>query len=476
MRLYPRHSLFAIPNIRCFIAFRVLFNSRFYYPVFTILFLDFGLTVAQFAILNAAWAATIVLLEVPSGALADVIGRKRLLVFASSIMVCEIGIIAFVPRVNPGVIFSVFLVNRVLSGVAEAAASGADEAIAYDSLRIRGEESQWGRVLDYMMRWQAVGFVFATIVGAAVYDPALMGNLFRVVGGDRVLSQEITMRFPLYLTFVMALAALGATLGMEEVVISEDGGADAPGKGAMDSEMVDRFPGYGHDQMQPRDTVMQNLQKAFAATFMAGKWILKTPFVLSVMLFGMVFDGVIRMTITLSSQYYRLVDIPESLFGIIGSLLALLGMVIPRAALVIVEKRSHYTALLVITLLTFFGLWGMNFFWPYYGLIPAVMTSCGMYFTGFFASYYINRETSSAQRATVLSFKGLVYNISYGALGVVYALVLKIHRAGLAGTAMDGQQRETQIFMDAFVSFPLLFMGGVVCASLLSYALFKKNR
>ncbi len=29
-------------NIRLFIAFRVFYNARFYYPVFTILFLDFA--------------------------------------------------------------------------------------------------------------------------------------------------------------------------------------------------------------------------------------------------------------------------------------------------------------------------------------------------------------------------------------------------------------------------------------------------
>lgn len=60
-----------------------MFNCRFYYPIFTILFLDFGLSVAQFAVLNAVWAATIVMAEVPSGALADVVGRRRLLRFAA---------------------------------------------------------------------------------------------------------------------------------------------------------------------------------------------------------------------------------------------------------------------------------------------------------------------------------------------------------------------------------------------------------
>ena len=41
-------SPFSIANIRLFIAFRIFFNSRFYYPVFTILFLDYGLSIEQF--------------------------------------------------------------------------------------------------------------------------------------------------------------------------------------------------------------------------------------------------------------------------------------------------------------------------------------------------------------------------------------------------------------------------------------------
>ena len=48
-------------NIRNFIAFRMFFNARFYYPVFAVIYLDFGMTLEQFAILNSIWAATIIL-------------------------------------------------------------------------------------------------------------------------------------------------------------------------------------------------------------------------------------------------------------------------------------------------------------------------------------------------------------------------------------------------------------------------------
>ena len=89
----PDSSVLNLPNIRRFIAFRIFFNARFYYPIFTILFLDFGLTLEQFAILNTAWAATIVLLEVPSGALADTLGRRNLVIASAGIMIVEMAIL-----------------------------------------------------------------------------------------------------------------------------------------------------------------------------------------------------------------------------------------------------------------------------------------------------------------------------------------------------------------------------------------------
>ena len=106
-------SPFEIRNIRSFIAFRVFFNARFYYPVFTILFLDFGLSLEQFALLNVAWAVTIVLLEVPSGAMADVIGRRNLMIFAGVTMVIEIAVICFAPMGNITLLFVIFLFNRI---------------------------------------------------------------------------------------------------------------------------------------------------------------------------------------------------------------------------------------------------------------------------------------------------------------------------------------------------------------------------
>ena len=416
---------FSIPNIRLFIAFKVFFNSRFYYPVFTILFLDFGLTVAQFSILNAVWAATIVLAEVPSGALADIIGRKRLLVFATSIMIIEIGIISFIPKTDPSIIFIVFLINRVLSGLAEAAASGADEAIAYDSLEAEGDKRQWGRVLEILMRFQSFGFIIAMSVGAAIYDPNLLESVCRFFDLDTNFSQETTMRFPLYLTFILAICAFITTLRMDDP----------------------------HKNSPSSDAKKPEIRQAFSLTLKAGLWILKTPFALCVILFGMLFDGIIRMVIPLSSQYYRMIELPESTFGIIGSLVAMFGLVVPKIAKKITENHSPSYAVWITAGLTLTGLVSMNFFWPYLGLIPALITYSAMYFTGFFVSFYLNQAASSEQRATILSFKGLAYNISYGILGILYALLLKTIKQGIQTESV-----ENKVFMDSFSGFPITFI------------------
>ena len=87
----------------------------------------------------------------------------------------------------------------------------------------------------------------------------------------------------------------------------------------------------------------------------------------------------------------------------------------------------------VVTGLTLTGLCGMNLFWPWAGFLPALVTYSALYFNGFFVSYYINREASSEQRATVLSFKGLAYNLSYGLIGIVYAGLLEVSKSGIDG-------------------------------------------
>ena len=436
MKDFTKRSPFEIDNIRNFIAFRVFFNARFYYPVFTILFLDFGLTLEQFALLNVAWAATIVILEVPSGALADTIGRRNLLVSTGVLMVVEIALLCFAPRGNPNLLFAIFLANRVLSGTAEAAASGADEALAYDSLKKEGNVEDWGLVLEKQMRLQSIFFIGAMSLGAAVYDPALMGRIAHWLGVKVTLTQDITLRFPLFLTLLMAVMTLLTTLRMREVDIEDDRG------------------GVGFERCG------KSITQAFKMTLRAGGWILRTPFALVIIAAGLVFDHIIRMVMTLNSQYFRLIDLPEATFGLIGSGLAVLGIFVPRIARKLVERHSPTFNLGVLSVLTVLGLLGMTLFLPIVGLFPVFLLYSGIFLTGFFLSHYLNRITTSNQRATVLSFKGLSLNLAYGLIGLFYSLLLGMLRSRVSETGLNlaGQDLENLLFVKSLALFPWYFI------------------
>ena len=441
-------SPFQVPAIRQFIAFRILFNARFYYPVFTILFLDFGLTLSQFALLNAVWAATIVICEVPSGALADLIGRRRLLVFAGAAMIFEIGILCIVPVGAGPLLFTVFTINRVLSGMAEAAASGADEALAYDALKGAGLESEWGRVLETLMRLQSMSFIVAMTTGAALYDPGLVQSALTVLGHPGPVLQEDTLRLPLYLTLIMGVAAFIVTLRLK------------------DTPPEDHRP----DSDTPAPSAPSVIE-AFRITLSAGRWILQTPFALGVIAAGMLFDHVIRMVLTMNSQYYRLIHLPEASFGLIGSLMAVAGLFVPRLARRLVERGTPERNLWIMGGATLAGLGGMALFIPYAGLIPAVLLVSVMYAVNFMLSSYLNEITDSSKRATVLSFKGLSYNLAYGAIGILYAgLLAVIARPDAAGTDVASADAGFVLAMPYFLPyFFVLFL-------MLAAVVFKRKR
>ena len=447
-------SPFTLPNVRRFIAFRAFFNCRFYYPVFTILFLDYGLSIEQFALLNTVWAFTIVLAEVPSGALADLIGRKRLLVATAWLMIAEMSLLSFVPLGNSSLIFTVFLVNRILSGLAEALASGADEAMAYDTLIANGNPDDWPKVLDVQMRVRNFFYIITMTIGAFVYDPGTVNTVLHWLGIQTRLSQEVTMRFPIYLTLILGILSLLTTMGIQD-----------PNPIAKSSN---------------EQSAWQRIKEVSSITLDAGKWILHTPMALAIILFGMSLDHALRMLVTLNSQYYRSIELPEASFGIIGSVVAVTGLLVPRIARAMSEHFQILTNVTIVIILAFISLWGLTLFIPYYGMLPMILVFITMMLTSFFISTYLNKLATPEQRATVLSYKGLAFNAAYGLIGLLYGGLIVRLRSGLQNTAPSLTQdlSENMAFILSVGYFPwylacmLVFVSGI---SFYHFRLSKKN-
>jgi MFS family permease len=432
MANHPPDSGDADRNWRRFVLFRVLFNSRFYYPVLAVLFLDLGLSATEYTLLNFAWALAIVFTDLPAGVLADRIGRKPLVVTAASFMVLEMVLLGVAPRHGGLVLLLCCLANRILSGMAEGMANGADEALVFDSLAERGRSPEWPRVLDHVMRWQSVGLVVAMLVGGAVYDPVFMGRLCSLFGAGIHFTQGETLRFPVYLNFFTALLALGTALGLREPAARET--RVVPGaKEAAGAETT-----------------------AWRLLARAGAWIVHTPAALFVITAGVLMDSVVRLFLTFSSSYFRIIDLPEATFGLIGAAMAGLGLVVSPLARRMVGKNSVGKNYAILGATVLAGLVGVACRWPYWGVLVIVPLAGAMMALGYIVSYYLNALVDSSHRATVLSFKGVAFNLGYGFISLVFALALRAARDG--GSTQDAVRR-------GLVFLPLwLVLGGLVCA------------
>lgn len=378
-------------NPRRFVVFTVFYNARAYYPVLAILFLDLGLTLDQFVLLNLIWATTILLFEVPSGALADTLGRRKLLITAAGLMVLEMLCLLLAPRGGGAVLVALCVLNRVLSGLSEACASGADEALAYDSLPENARADAWDKLLATTMRWRSVGFVVAMVLGGLIYDPE---PLNRLLPAGFQLSHEIAHRLPVAVVLCQALVCLGITLRMVE----------PPHHAAA---------GVG-----------SSCQNAWKLTLETARWVFTHPRTLVVVVIGLAIDSIVRNFATLTSSYYRLIELPEWSFGFIGAAIGVLGWFVPGIAKNLNHRFGTLTNLGIAAGISLLGLTALVPGWPLFGLLPAMLLMTTLGYLGFTVSRALHGLADSGRRATVLSVKGLAFNLGYGLFSLGFSRLL----------------------------------------------------
>ncbi len=372
-------------NVRLFLLFRVFFNARYYYPVFALLFLDLGLSLGQFAMVNAIWAVTIVTLEVPSGALADLLGRRKLLRIAAALMVVEM-LCLLLPRFQPDLLLLAICINRACSGAAEAMASGSDEALAYDSLPPE-RQSEWSTVLEVQMRAMNGAMMVAMLVGAASYDPAIWARWL-----PEATAQGVAAVAPIVLTFLHALVVVGAVAMMEEAPLESH---------------LSRREAIGAAYRQTAETV---------------RWLLGQPRVRVVILAAVLFDHLARQGLVVSSDYLNAIGISKAYLGPLGALSALLSSLFAAPLARAAQRWKPSTLYWVLYLALMVVSFGLAYPTPYWSAVWILALGQVAGAVGYLTSLYLNQLVDSKRRATLLSVKGLAINIGYGWISVAYGL------------------------------------------------------
>lgn len=132
------------------------------YAVYTLWFNDNGITTAQVSTLFLAWALIALVLEIPSGALADHVDRRRLLAAAFVLRASAIATWLIWPTLTGAAI------GVALWATHDALASGAWEAMIHDQLAARGAAHRYGPVMARIGQFSNLGIAGGTLLGAGL--------------------------------------------------------------------------------------------------------------------------------------------------------------------------------------------------------------------------------------------------------------------------------------------------------------------
>src|SRR4051812_28196887 len=126
--------------LRRIYLFSFLDDFMVIYPLYTVMFADNGLSTMQISILFIVWSVVGLLLEVPTGVLADKYDRRVILAIGEVIRAG--GYLCWL--LFPG--FEGFLVGFIAWGINGAFTSGTLEALVFDELKANEQETAYVRV------------------------------------------------------------------------------------------------------------------------------------------------------------------------------------------------------------------------------------------------------------------------------------------------------------------------------------------
>lgn len=123
-----------------------------------------GLSLAQIGLVEGIYHAVSILFEVPSGALADLLGRKRCMILSRICIAISCMIMLFAKG------FWFFALSFVIQALGNNLNSGSEEALIYDSMKYTGQEDQYINVYGKINFIIEVSQGIATVAGGILAE------------------------------------------------------------------------------------------------------------------------------------------------------------------------------------------------------------------------------------------------------------------------------------------------------------------
>lgn len=151
-----------LPMIFRFSLYGFLKNQRYFEPFLFLAFLEKGLDFTQIGLLVAMRELTTGALEIPSGAVADVFGRRGSMIASFLAYIAAFLVFGFADAMP------LLTGAMALYGVGEAFRSGTHKALIFAWLRSEGREHERVKVYGYTRSWSKFGSAASALLAAPI--------------------------------------------------------------------------------------------------------------------------------------------------------------------------------------------------------------------------------------------------------------------------------------------------------------------
>jgi len=325
----------------------VLVQSLFVGPILILYLQKVGkMSLSHIYVMEAVVVLGFVLLEIPSGALADLIGRKKTIVLGSFLMVGSEVILTI--AVSPVYVW----ISNILWMISLSMRSGADSAFLYDSLKEVGREKEYEKI-----QGRAFSYLFLSIAICSLS----VGFL-----------SEISLRLPFILSAIGILISCFIALSFKEVSKKEKYTAK-------------------------RQKELMKLSILFVKNHKRIKWIIA---------FSILISTSSKVWFFSYNPYFELVDFDLKYYGVIFFLFNITAWFFSRNAHILRRKIGERSSIISMLLLITIPIILMATFVSKIMISMTVLQNIVRGFKKPFIEAFINHHIEdSGKRATILSIE-----------------------------------------------------------------------
>jgi MFS family permease len=313
------------------------------------------------------------MMEIPTGAISDMVGKRKTLLMA--MLLCAVGYAIMGSNQNTAGLVVGFLISLV----GGAFYSGADEALAYETLKAQNNEKGFERVISNANMLAIFSLIIASLVGGLLYT--------------------IDVRLPYYAWAAASLVGFFCAWFVTEPDVEHETFSTQ----AYVQQMMGGFRQLSQPALRP---------------FM--------PLILG--LVGMTFlftDGLIQPAV---AEHMGFDATGQSLtFAIIAGLSASVTFFVPWLR----KRFSAWTFLMMLTLFMAVGFWGAGYVAGLSGFGMLILIRLTGTVAMPWVSIVVNQHVPSRDRATTLSTVSLITKIPYALTAVLAGHLAEMGKIGL---------------------------------------------